>query len=62
MAWKKAEDTYKKFLPKIILGTPADFEQNWKEYADALAKTNLKAYEDYVQAGLNDRIAKYAKK
>jgi putative aldouronate transport system substrate-binding protein len=62
LAWKKAEDTYKKFLPKIILGTPAEFEANWKEYTDALAKCNLKAYEDFVQAGINDRIAKYGKK
>lgn len=62
LAWKKAEDAYKKFLPRVILGKPADFEKNWKEYTDALAKTNLKAYEAYVQAGINDRVAKFGKK
>jgi len=62
LGWKKAEDTYKKFLPKVILGTPGEFEKNWKEYTDALAKTNLKAYEEFVQAGINDRVQKFGTK
>lgn len=62
MAWKKAEDTYKKFLPKIVLGTPAKFEANWKEYMDALAKTNLGVYEAFVQKGIDERIKKYGTK
>jgi putative aldouronate transport system substrate-binding protein len=62
LAWAKAGDVYKKFLPKVILGTPADFEKNWKEYTDALAKCNLKAYEDYVQTAIDARIAKFGKK
>jgi len=62
MANKKASDTYKKFLPKIILGSTGDFEKNWKEYTAALEKTNVKLYEDYVQVGIDDRIAKYGTK
>ena len=62
LAWAKAGEVYKKFLPKVILGTPADFEKNWKEYTDALGKANLKAYEDYVQTSIDARIAKFGKK
>jgi putative aldouronate transport system substrate-binding protein len=62
LAWAKAEETFLKYLPKVITAKPADFEKTWKEYTDALAKCNLKAYEDFVQAGINDRIKKYGVK
>jgi len=62
MASKKAEEAYKKYLPRIILGSTADFEKNWKEYMDALVKTNLKVYEDFMTAGIKERVAKYGKK
>lgn len=62
LANKKAEEAYKKFLPKIILGSTADFEKNWKEYMDALVKTNLKVYEDFMTAGLKERAAKFGTK
>jgi len=62
LASKKAEEAYKKYLPKIILGSTADFEKNWKEYMDALTKTNLKVYEEFMTAGIKERVAKYGKK
>ncbi len=62
LAWAKAEQTYLKYLPKVILAKPADFEAAWKEYTDALVKTNLKVYEAYVQAGIDERISKYGGK
>lgn len=62
LAWAKAEETYLKYLPKVILGKPADFEKNWKEYTDALAKCNLKAYEAEYQAYVDQQIKKFGKK
>lgn len=61
-AWKKANDTAQKFLPKVILAKPKDFDKRWKEYLDALAKTNVQAYQDFMQSGIDERIAKFGKK
>jgi putative aldouronate transport system substrate-binding protein len=62
LAFKKAQDTYAKDLPKVILSKPADFEKEWKAYLDDLAKCNLKVFEDFMQAGLDDRIKLYSSK
>ncbi len=62
LAWKKAEDTYVKYLPKVILAKPADFEKTWAEYVDALEKTNLKVYEAFMQAGIDERVKKWSPK
>jgi putative aldouronate transport system substrate-binding protein len=62
VAWKKAEDTFRKMLPRVILAKPADFEKTWADYITALGKINLKAYEDYVQSKVNERIATWAPK
>jgi putative aldouronate transport system substrate-binding protein len=56
VAWKKAEDTFRKFLPRVILAKPADFEKTWKEYTDALGKLNLKAYEDVINQKIAERV------
>lgn len=62
IAWKKATDIYRKYLPKVILAKPADFESAWQEYVSALSKVNLKAYEDFVQQGINARLKAWAPK
>jgi len=62
LASKKAEEAYKKYLSRIILGAPADFEKNWQEYMTALEKTNIKVYEEFMTAGIKERVAKYGKK
>lgn len=59
LALAKAQATYVKDLPKVILAKPADFEKEWQNYVDDLAKCNLKAFEDFVQKGIDDRMAKY---
>jgi putative aldouronate transport system substrate-binding protein len=62
IALKKAEDTYRKHLPRIILAKPADFERLWKAYTDALAKIDLKSYEAFIQAGIDHRIESWSPK
>ncbi len=62
LALAKAQQTYAKDLPKVIMAKPADFEKEWANYLADLAKCNLKDFEAFIQAGLNERISKYGKK
>jgi putative aldouronate transport system substrate-binding protein len=61
LAFQKAKDTYAKDLPKVILAKPADFEKEWANYVEDLKKTNLDLFEKYIQAGIDERMAKYGK-
>jgi putative aldouronate transport system substrate-binding protein len=49
-----------KYLPRIILSPPAQFEGLWAEYIAELGKVGLTQYEAYVQKRLNDRIRKWS--
>lgn len=62
LAWRKAEDAFRKNLPKVVLGTPQQFEANWQAYLDELKAANLGVYEAFVQKGIDDRVAKYGSK
>ncbi len=46
-------------LPRIIAGSPADFEANWKEYVDTISRIDVQTYEDDVNAGIQDRLANW---
>jgi len=62
IAWQSAEAVYRRYLPRIILAPPAQFEALWKEYVDALGKTGLKKYEAFMQEGINKRIEEWTPK
>lgn len=62
IAWKRAEEVYRKFLPRIILGRQNQFETLWNEYVDELKKTGLDKYEAYMQQEINKRIEKWTPK
>jgi len=62
IAWTKAQETYRKYLPRIIMGRPDQFEELWAEYVAALDECNLEDYEAFVQAGIDERIAKWSPK
>lgn len=62
LIWQKAEETFQKNLPKVILAAPKDFEKTWKDYTAALGKLNLKAYEDFMQAGIDERVKNWSPK
>jgi putative aldouronate transport system substrate-binding protein len=63
LAWKRAEDVYRKYLPRIILGRPAQFEELWQEYIDELRKTGLEKYEAFMQEEVvNKRIRNWTPK
>jgi len=52
IANKQMEDLGVKYLPRVILADPADFEKVWAEYVAEFKNINVKAYEDRM----NDQI------
>jgi putative aldouronate transport system substrate-binding protein len=62
IGWKRAEEAYKKHLPRIIMARPDQFEAFWKEYTDELAKSGLDKYEAYMQQEIKKRVAKWSPK
>ncbi|MCL2127052.1 MAG: hypothetical protein FWH38_02255, partial [Treponema sp.] len=62
LAWQRAEQVYRKYLPRIIMGRPTQFERLWLEYVDELEKTGLDKYEAFMQAEINRRIEKWTPK
>jgi len=62
IAWQRAESVYRKYLPRIILAQPNQFEELWAEYIAELKKTGLEKYEAYMQKEINKRIEKWSPK
>lgn len=59
MADQQMKDTSMQYLPKMILAAPSEFEGLWKEYCDTISNIDVKAYEDVINAGIQDRIANW---
>ncbi|MDR1642779.1 MAG: ABC transporter substrate-binding protein [Clostridiales bacterium] len=59
MANTQLTDTSLQFLPKAILAAPSEFESIWSDYVAQIGKINIKAYEDAVNAGIQERIANW---
>jgi putative aldouronate transport system substrate-binding protein len=49
-------DTQLKWLPRIIIAKPSEFDTLWGSYVDELQKTNPKAYLDAMNEGIQYRI------
>jgi putative aldouronate transport system substrate-binding protein len=62
MAWQKAEEVYRKYLPRIILGRPDRFEDLWQDYINELSQVGLEKYEAFYQNAVNERIKKWSPK
>jgi putative aldouronate transport system substrate-binding protein len=62
LAWRKCEDAYLKYLPQVIMAKPADFDKIWTDYVGALQKANVKVYEDFMQAGIDERVKLWSPK
>jgi putative aldouronate transport system substrate-binding protein len=52
----------KKYLPRCILTDPDKFDSAWDKYVKEIGKVNVKAYEDAINAGIQERIKKVTKK
>jgi putative aldouronate transport system substrate-binding protein len=48
----------KKYLPRCILTDPDMFDSAWAKYVKEIKKVNVKAYEDAINAGIQERIRK----
>ena len=60
MANKQLTDTALQYLPKAILADPKDFESIWAEYVEAISRINVKAYEDAINEGIQERIKNWS--
>lgn len=56
MANQQLTDLSLQYLPRAILADPSEFEAIWNEYVSAIKKINVKAYEDAINAGIQERI------
>lgn len=59
MADRQLKDAALQYLPQAILADPSDFEDIWAEYCAAIEKINVKAYEDAINKGIQERIANW---
>jgi len=62
IAWKRAEEVYRKYLPRIIMGRPENFDELWAEYVDELDKAGVAKYEAHMQQEINKRIQRWSPK
>jgi len=59
VASQQLTDLAMKYLPRAILAAPSEFESVWNEYITEMEKINYKAYEDAINAGIQERIANW---
>ncbi|MCX7711801.1 MAG: ABC transporter substrate-binding protein [Clostridia bacterium] len=59
---KKLDDLALKYLPKVILAKPADFEKAWNEYVGEIRKSDVKSYEDRINEQIQWRIKNWSVK
>jgi putative aldouronate transport system substrate-binding protein len=62
LAWQRSEEIYRRYLPRIILGRPNQFERLWSEYVDELNKAGINKYEAFMQEKVDERIRKWSPK
>lgn len=56
------EDARLKWLPRIIVAAPADFDAQWNSFVEEFNKANPKAYLDIVNEGIQYRIKNWTSK
>jgi len=59
VASQQLTDLAVQYLPKIIMADPADFENMWAQYMNEIKKVNVKAYEDAINEGIQQRIREW---
>lgn len=59
MANQQLTDTSLQYLPQAILADPSEFESIWSEYVKKISEVDVKAYEDVINAGIQERIANW---
>jgi putative aldouronate transport system substrate-binding protein len=59
MANQQLQDISLQYLPRAILAEPDEFETIWAEYVAAIGRVNVKALEDKINEGIQERIANW---
>lgn len=59
MANQQLTDTSLQYLPKAIMADPSEFEAIWAEYMAAIDKIDVKAVEDRINEGIQERIREW---
>lgn len=62
IALQRCDQTMRKYLPKVILAPPADFEKIWAEYVDQMKANGISIYEAYMEDQVKKRVAAWSKK
>ncbi|MUT67497.1 ABC transporter substrate-binding protein [Paenibacillus sp. NEAU-GSW1] len=53
---QKTADVQQKYIPKLVLAAPGDFEKIWNEYVAEYNKNDVKGYEAFITKVVKDRI------
>lgn len=59
LALAKLESIYRKALPALIMGNPADFDAKWNDYVAQLNAAGVQKYVDFMQGKLDLRVKNY---
>lgn len=59
LALSKLEGIQRKYLPKLIMESPASFDATWKTYVDEMKAAGIQTYVDFMQEGLDNRVEKF---
>lgn len=62
IALQRSEQTRRKYLPKVILSAPADFDKVWAEYVAQMEADGIATYEAYMQDQVTKRIEAWTPK
>lgn len=62
IALQRCDQTMRKYLPRVILAAPGDFDKLWAEYVKELDTNGLAVYEKYMQEQVKKRVAAYSPK
>lgn len=54
---QKSGDVQKKYFPKLVFATPAEFESVWNEYVAEFNKLDVAGYEEFVTTKVKERVA-----
>ncbi|WP_159887614.1 ABC transporter substrate-binding protein [Paenibacillus puerhi] len=54
---QKSQDLQLKYLPKLVMGSPAQFDATWNEYVTEYNKLDKKTYEETITKVVKERVA-----
>lgn len=62
IALQRCDQTMRKYLPRLILSEPKDFDKLWNEYVQAMEANGIAKYEAYMTEQVKLRVNSWSKK